>query len=293
MFDFVSITSKESAIESLLAELHSRQNAPPVIDALRSKTRALLHSLSTALQECQLRLDSLARDESVASVGVRLSSSGGGETELMHVDRVRALLVKHRVGLKESERKLHQALLTSRANLTLRTREQREALFSDMPGRGKAKGATSSSAGAKESVNAQYTQKSQDFSRGLRRTKGILKEQIQKSAHALKHLQDSSSTIKDTKDQFDDFGAALGGGKGLLNRLSRRDVTDRLITAAGFLFFLLTVLYIAQRRLGNAFGVFGVLWGYVFGTEGGEKTGDTPPGYDPHGEGDHNLHFDL
>jgi protein transport protein SEC20 len=46
-------------------------------------------------------------------------------------------------------------------------------------------------------------------------------------------------------------------GKGLLSRLKRRQLTDKILVYLAFAFFLLVVFYIVKKRLGITF--FGLL----------------------------------
>ena len=73
-------------------------------------------------------------------------------------------------------------------------------------------------------------------------------------------LESSHNTLSETKSAYDEYGAELHSSKGLLRKLSTREMTDRILAILGGIFFILTVLYISKKRLGNVFDLFRFFW---------------------------------
>ena len=89
-----------------------------------------------------------------------------------------------------------------------------------------------------------------DVTESLRRTRQMMAEELERTDGTLRALDEQGKVLKDTLQEQRGIGGALGTGRRALNRMSRRDFTDRVLLVLGFGFFFVVVLYILKRRLG-------------------------------------------
>ncbi|KAL0133724.1 hypothetical protein PUN28_000998 [Cardiocondyla obscurior] len=76
-----------------------------------------------------------------------------------------------------------------------------------------------------------------------------LAETTQRSADTLDTLLMSSDKVGDTKDELEHQQQAIVQSGKLLGKYGRREVTDKVLLALAFAFFLACVFYILQKRL--------------------------------------------
>lgn len=69
-------------------------------------------------------------------------------------------------------------------------------------------------------------------------------------SHSSLHLSvNSSSKIKETKTGMEEIGINIKVGQGLISKLDRRDITDKVLITLAVIFFFSVVLYIIRKRL--------------------------------------------
>ncbi|XP_011267494.1 vesicle transport protein SEC20 [Camponotus floridanus] len=76
-----------------------------------------------------------------------------------------------------------------------------------------------------------------------------LAETTQRSADTLDTLLTSSDKVGSTKDELEHQQQAIVQSGKLLGKYGRREVTDKVLLALAFIFFLACVFYILQKRL--------------------------------------------
>lgn len=83
----------------------------------------------------------------------------------------------------------------------------------------------------------------------LRRLRGQLRAETDRSAALLAGVVQSSTLVDHTVTEQRAVSGGLGHGATLLTNLRRREGTDKLLIALGSLFFCSVVLYIVSSRL--------------------------------------------
>lgn len=73
--------------------------------------------------------------------------------------------------------------------------------------------------------------------------------QVKQSEESLHTLVNSSSTVLETKEEFKSVGSLIHASKTLVQKYSRREVTDRVLIVIAVVFFFITVIYVVQKRL--------------------------------------------
>ncbi|XP_012534205.1 vesicle transport protein SEC20 [Monomorium pharaonis] len=77
----------------------------------------------------------------------------------------------------------------------------------------------------------------------------VLAETAQRSADTLDTLLTSSDKVDNTKDELEHQQQAIVQSGKLLGKYDRRELTDKILIASAFVFFLACVFYILQQRL--------------------------------------------
>lgn len=75
-------------------------------------------------------------------------------------------------------------------------------------------------------------------------------DELAKSAKSLETIENSSETLNLVSKEHQSMTDLISTGRKLTTVLSRRDVTDRVLIALGFLLFLLVVTFVLKRRTG-------------------------------------------
>jgi len=76
-----------------------------------------------------------------------------------------------------------------------------------------------------------------------------MEETVRQSTDALENLEKGSNLIKDTNKELKGQGSHINTTHRLLSKLSRREVTDKILFWAAVLLFFGVVLYILKKRL--------------------------------------------
>eukprot|EP00164_Ancoracysta_twista_P005866 GFYU01008071.1.p1 GENE.GFYU01008071.1~~GFYU01008071.1.p1 ORF type:complete len:236 (+),score=48.32 GFYU01008071.1:118-825(+) len=106
----------------------------------------------------------------------------------------------------------------------------------------------------REQIQKDKVLASQEVVHGLRRTRQMMANELERTSATLKVLEDSSKTIKETKKEYKTFGAVLRTGRGTITKLFRRNKTDQILITIGVLLFVTVVIYILKRRLSYLVG---------------------------------------
>ncbi|XXQ32503.1 Vesicle transport v-SNARE N-terminal domain-containing protein [Plasmodiophora brassicae] len=92
-----------------------------------------------------------------------------------------------------------------------------------------------------------------EITAGLNRTHRLLMEQIDHSQNVHEVLLEGSHAIRKTGETFAAIGATSSQTNRAQARIRRRERTDRLLIALGFIFYLLVVIYVFHNRVGLRF----------------------------------------
>jgi len=76
-----------------------------------------------------------------------------------------------------------------------------------------------------------------------------MEETVKQSTDALETLENGSKVIKDTNKELKGQGSLIDTTSRLLSKLSRREVTDKILFSSAVLLFFGAVLYILKKRL--------------------------------------------
>merc|ERR1712093_211035 len=84
---------------------------------------------------------------------------------------------------------------------------------------------------------------------GLRRTRQMMEQELERSSLTSQMLERSSQTLQLTSNQYTSFSDILNASKTLITPLEKADTLDRLLLLAALVFFLLVCLLIVKRRI--------------------------------------------
>ena len=59
----------------------------------------------------------------------------------------------------------------------------------------------------------------------------------------------SSGKLQETKSGMEEIGSNIKVGQGLISKLGRRDITDKVLIFLAFIFFISVVLYVIRKRI--------------------------------------------
>ena len=83
----------------------------------------------------------------------------------------------------------------------------------------------------------------------LRDTRRVLQSEFQRSYASREVLEKSSQTIEEVISKHHTYGENLSIGRMLVNKLMRREFTDKILLFLSLLLFSLVVLYIYKVRV--------------------------------------------
>ncbi|KAF9101913.1 hypothetical protein BGX27_011280 [Mortierella sp. AM989] len=238
------------------------------MDALRKEYHSLdslitrLKNLSGGTLSVQQELARNAREESKA-IEAKIE-----ELRLLSDDQDResdrtlilAMLEKIETQFRHQQQSLRQAILTSKQTVEREARTERELLFSE------SKSAIELSQirrrGAGDSNSSEYLlNTSKEHNESLSRTLKLMQQEVERTAHSAKVIDESSKTLKTTVNEYQTYDEVLKRGKNLITKLNQADFMDRLLIGFGLLVFSLVVAYILKKRIADR-GVS--LIGYLF-----------------------------
>ncbi|KAI1310502.1 hypothetical protein EDD11_003740 [Mortierella claussenii] len=234
---------------------HSIQNQ---IDALRKEYHALdslinrLNNLSGGTITVQQELARTAREDSKAIEAkiedLRLLS----DEQDRESDRllILAMLKNIETQFKQQQQSLRQAVLKSKQTIDREAKSERELLL---------KGSKSAielseirRRGAANGNSGEYMlNTSKEHNESLSRTLKLMQQEVERTAHSAKVIDESSKTLKATVNEYRTYDEVLKRGKNLITKLNQADWTDRLLIGFGLLLFSLVVMYILKKRIAD------------------------------------------
>lgn len=90
----------------------------------------------------------------------------------------------------------------------------------------------------------------QSVSESLRRSRDLLREEMERGGEMSKVLSSSSSIIEKSLGEHSQLGSSTHLSQQYLNKLKRRELTDKILLGLGTCFFFLVVIYVILTRLG-------------------------------------------
>lgn len=92
-------------------------------------------------------------------------------------------------------------------------------------------------------------QAAQNVTASLMELRQMLSSDLKRNEETMHTLINSSNTLGDTKTEMQTISSNVKIGSGLITKLNRRELTDRVLIFLGLVFFFGVVLYILQKRL--------------------------------------------
>ncbi|KAF9019773.1 hypothetical protein BGZ52_003106 [Haplosporangium bisporale] len=223
---------------------------------------ARLKNLSGGTLAVQQELARNAREESKAIESkiedLRLLS----DEQDKEADRAMILLMLEKIEsqFKQQQQSLRQAILTSKQMIDKEAKSERELLLkgtksaielSEIRRRGASKG----------NAGEYMLSTSKEQNESLSRTLQLMQQEVERTAHSAKIIDESSKTLQSTVNEYQTYDEVLKQGKNLIAKLSQADWMDRLLIGFGLLVFSLVVMYILKKRIADR-GIS--LLGYFF-----------------------------
>ncbi|KAF9902571.1 Vesicle transport protein S20 [Linnemannia zychae] len=228
------------------------------LDSLISRLRNLTGSPLSVQQE----LARSAREESKAIESKIEDLRLLADEQDKESDRalVVAMLEKIETQFKQQQQALRQAVLSSKQTIDRETKSERDLLL---------KGSKSAielseirRRGAGRGNDAEYMlNTSKEHNESLSRTLKLMQQEVERTAHSAKVIDESSKTLRATVGEYHAYDEVLKRGKTLITKLNQADWTDRLLIGFGLLVFSLVVMYILKKRIADR-GIS--LVGYLF-----------------------------
>ncbi|KAF9965269.1 hypothetical protein BGZ70_005139 [Mortierella alpina] len=228
------------------------------MDALRKQYHVLeglisrLKNLSGGTLAIQQELSRNAREES-KSIEAKIENLRFlADDQDSEADRslVLVMLEKIETQFKQQQQALRQAVLTSKQTVDREIKSERELLL---------KGSRSAielgelrRRGASNGNTGEYMlNTSKEHNESLSRTLKLMQQEVERTAHSAKVIDESSKTLKATVNEYRTYDEVLKRGKNLITKLNQADWLDRLLIGFGLLVFSLVVMYILKKRIAD------------------------------------------
>ncbi|KAF9913602.1 hypothetical protein BX616_009838 [Lobosporangium transversale] len=224
------------------------------IDALRKEYHILdghinkLRNLTGGTITVQQELVRTAREESKSIEAkieeLRLSS----DEQDREADRILILtmLKSMEAQFKQQQQALRQAILHSKQTIDNEAKNERQLLLS-----GSKSAIEIRRRGASNNMNEYLLNTSKEQNESLNRTLKLMQQEVERTAHSAKIIDDSSKTLRTTVNEYQTYDEVLKRGKNLITKLNQADWTDRLLIGFGLLLFSLVVMYILKKRIAD------------------------------------------
>lgn len=198
-------------------------------------------SATNVIKSCRRGLDELARKLDELEMLTR------EEDSLAVSEALFAELGKHRAEYHNllAGCKAAQLLVTQRSRDSAKLNRIRLLSSENSP-----EGANEAELRRRKLSQASQLQSAKQVSDGLRQIKSLMADELAKSAKSLETIENSSETLNLVSKEHQSMTDLISTGRKLTTVLSRRDVTDRVLIALGFLLFLLVVTFVLKRRTG-------------------------------------------
>ncbi|XP_058061557.1 uncharacterized protein LOC131211900 [Anopheles bellator] len=149
---------------------------------------------------------------------------------------------------------VHRAMLDFRRTNVIKMREiesdNREELFMLSPHENEVRARSTSSRGrAKGNESGLLMMQQEQITQRMLTITQQLNDATQKSASSLDVLHATSATVNSTRDELLKAAGNIQKSAWLLDKLNRRNCTDKVLFGLGLTLFLVVVLYIFMRRL--------------------------------------------
>ncbi|KAF9986403.1 hypothetical protein BGZ65_007756 [Modicella reniformis] len=226
------------------------------MDTLRKQYHSLdnlisrLNNLSGGTLADHQELSRTAREESKA-IEVKIEELRFlSDEQDREADRtlILAMLEKIETQFKQQQQSLRQSVLTSKQTIDREARTERELLF-----RGSAieLGELRRRTAANGDTGDYLLSTSREQNESLSRTLKLMQQEVERTAHSAKVIDDSSKTLKSTVNEYQTYDEVLKRGKNLITKLNQADWMDRLLIGFGLLLFSLVVMYILKKRIAD------------------------------------------
>ena len=245
--DMTSLSSALFELEqSVLRELLRLAEANSAGDLHPATFEAASSGVRASLRRHAEQVDAL---EQLAAVQDRPSEE----------EEVRALVRRHRAEAGTLSMSLRELAAKVRSDRSQREASERAALFAPVAGYDSSDGSSAPSGASSRSgrLNARASaQAARDVTESLRRTRALMANELQRTEATLRSLDEQGKKLRGTLNEHRGIDGTLASGRRKLNRLETRDMTDKVLFALAFGFFVCVVLHIVNKRLG--LGLFGL-----------------------------------
>ncbi|KAG0237953.1 hypothetical protein BGW42_008053 [Actinomortierella wolfii] len=230
------------------------------MDALRKQYHELdslitrLSTLSGSPLSVQQDLSRQAREEARA-IELKIEDLKLlAEEQDRESDRNMILVMLERIEtqFKQQQYALRQAILTSKQTIDKEAKSERELLLGGSKSASELSELRRRGASGGKGPTAEYLlNTSKEHNESLSRTLKLMQQEVERTAHSAKVIDDSSRMLRSTVNEYQTYGEVLKRGKHLITKLSQADWTDRLLIGFGLLVFTLVVLYILKKRIAD------------------------------------------
>ncbi|KAG0257461.1 hypothetical protein DFQ27_005129, partial [Actinomortierella ambigua] len=230
------------------------------MDALRKQYHALdslitrLSTLSGSPLSVQQELSRQAREEARAIETKIEDLKLLADEQDKESDRTMILVMLERIEaqFKQQQQSLRQAILTSKQTIDKEAKSERELLLGGSRSASELSEIRRRGASGGNGPTAEYLlNTSKEHNESLSRTLKLMQQEVERTAHSAKVIDDSSRTLRSTVNEYQTYDEVLKRGKHLITKLSQADWTDRLLIGFGLLVFSLVVLYILKKRIAD------------------------------------------
>ncbi|KAK8963774.1 hypothetical protein KSP40_PGU010899 [Platanthera guangdongensis] len=150
------------------------------------------------------------------------------------------------ISWKEQYQGLHSSLrnanLQAKNNIRKAAQEERELLLGG--------GEESTIRRRNLQTKAGMTSAAESITEGLRRTRQLMVQEVERSVNTLATFEGSTGVLKKAETEYKGHQSLLMHTRRLLTTMQRQDVMDRIIVVAGFLLFVAAVFYVVSKRIG-------------------------------------------
>ncbi|KAG4082869.1 Sec20-domain-containing protein [Neocallimastix lanati (nom. inval.)] len=219
---FENLSRLEIQIENKITELNVSSGPLTEITRINNSINYLLREYENLINEGY----ELAQEQDDGNVAKQMEKK---------LEKLKLNFKQHRLSLIKANQKAKQ-------QMNMEILKEREELFKDSKGqnvRNRKRGAN----------NKSLLKGHEELTDSLKQAVQMLTEEVQKSSQNSKLLDDSTSTLSKTTEEYKKYDNALNSNKKVVSSLKRRDFTDKILLGLGLLFFLCTVLYVVGKRI--------------------------------------------
>ncbi|BBM98452.1 protein transport protein SEC20 [Marchantia polymorpha subsp. ruderalis] len=180
----------------------------------------------TTLQSLLLRMDLISQQH---------PSEDMGEACVQKLDEWKKQLNELRLSLRNANR-------NAKLNIERAAKRERELLLSG--------GEEATTRRRILQTQAGMVAGAESITDGLRRTRQMMVQEVERSVNTIQTLDQSNITLRDAKEEYFGARSILNSTRRLLSTMSRSDLIDRAILVVGIVVFLLVCNYIFLKRLG-------------------------------------------